>query len=211
MYKSIIDEIEAIDYDKYANVSSNEKLAIYASYVLKLKKIPLTFNYICIACFKLFPDKFYFDEEFKEYPHIEKLNRTILHLHTNKNSKLLVGSAKSGYEMTKAGEIVAVQVEADIFNSTGNTTNVKNKIVDSHKKGIIQDYNKLINSEYYRSKTFEEMDFDLDFVWGFFQVIPFTNLKYIEEYFLEIKRYSQIINDESCKMFCNLALSKLKF
>ena len=78
-FKETINAIEKIEYSKYASVSSNEKLCIYAAYYLEQRKVPLSFNYLCIATFKLFPDKFCVDEEFPEFPSVDRLNRTVLH------------------------------------------------------------------------------------------------------------------------------------
>ena len=211
MYKETINKLKPFKYSDYSNITSNEKLAIYACYQLLSKEIPLTFNYICIASFKLFPDKFYFDEEFKEYPHIEKLNRTILHLHNNKNSSLLIGSARNGYQMTKAGLIIAKQVELDITNKNKKVV-IKKTIVDDHKKGTIQSYEKMTKNDYYISFDIDnDFEIDLDFVWKYFDVIPFTNINYIKRELKELKTYSRYISDKKLSFFLSKILDKLNF
>ncbi|MBR6640974.1 MAG: hypothetical protein IKL08_02120, partial [Clostridia bacterium] len=79
-YREIINKLKPIEYSKYKDVTSNEKLMIYVASVLEKQNVPLTFNYICIATFKMFPDTFWCDEEFKEFPSIDRLNRTYMHL-----------------------------------------------------------------------------------------------------------------------------------
>ena len=67
-YINFIKKIDRINPQNYSNVSSREKLVVYAMYFLEKNDIPLLFNYICIASFKLFPERFHFGE-FKQYPH----------------------------------------------------------------------------------------------------------------------------------------------
>ena len=209
MYKEIIKNIKPFDYSQYVNISSNEKLAAYACYFLDKEGVPLTFSYICVACFMLFPDKFYFDEEFKEYPHIEKLNRTILHMHTNSNYRIIVGSVKRGYQLTKAGRILAKQIESDILNQEIDTKIDRQKIMDSYKKGVVQDYNKLLKSEFYRIDYATSKDIDFSLLWDFFQVIPYTQIGKIKKYFIDVKNYAKSVNDEVCVDFCENILLKI--
>ncbi|MDD2516259.1 MAG: hypothetical protein PHF26_03510, partial [Candidatus Gracilibacteria bacterium] len=96
--KNIVPEYKA---EIYTNVSSREKLVVYAMAYLENNKIPLLFNYICVATFKLFPEKFGFGE-FNEYPHIEMLNRTILHLRPRENN-YAEGSVRQEYKITELG------------------------------------------------------------------------------------------------------------
>jgi len=208
MYKDIIKNINAINFEKYASVSSNEKLVVYACKYMLENGIPLTFNYICVVSFKLFPDKFYFDDEFKEYPHIEKLNRTILHTHTSKTSNLLTGSAKTGYKITEAGKIVANQVESDI--NSGKIVSIKKTAVnDYHKKGTVQDYYKLINSTFYMEYVNKESNIELNNLWNYFQVIPFTKIKDIVEHLTILKNHAKSTGDETTIKFVENYLSLL--
>ena len=59
-YKDIINSLEPIEYSKYKDITSYEKLMIYVAKILEEKKVPLTFNYLCISAFKIFPDAFCF-------------------------------------------------------------------------------------------------------------------------------------------------------
>jgi hypothetical protein len=209
MNNIFIKDIEPIHYSQYKNISSNEKLATYACYYLYKNNIPLTFSYICMASFKLFPEKFYFDEEFKEFPHIEKLNRTILHLVTNKTSKSLTGSAREGYQLTKSGITQAKQIEADIINKKVDVTVENIKIVDMHKKGIVQDYTRLNSSEYFINFNPDVSEFQLDFLWNYFKIIPFTQISMIKSHFNNLLSYSESIEDLKTIRFVNSCLKKL--
>ena len=52
-YKEIINSYQAIDYSKYKDITSYEKLMLYVARELKKSKVPLTFNYLCVATFKI--------------------------------------------------------------------------------------------------------------------------------------------------------------
>ena len=98
-YSDQINNINSIPFEKYQTVSSREKLVVYTIKYLKEKNIPTSWNNICIASFKLFPEKFYFSEEFKMYPHIEMLNRTLLHLRP-KERNYATGGSRVKYVLT---------------------------------------------------------------------------------------------------------------
>jgi hypothetical protein len=200
MYRELIKSIKPYIFSQYKDISSNEKLAIYACFYLTERNIPLTFTHICVTSFLMFPEKFYFDDEYKEYPHIEKLNRTILHMVTNKSNKYLVGSAKTGYKITRNGLIVAKQVESDILGSVADKEVINTKVMDLHKKGHIQEYNKLINSDYYTSYSVDS-EVKLDFIWSFFMVIPYTQINKINRILTSIENYANSIDDQKCLNF----------
>ena len=149
-YKEIINKLKPFEYSKYKNISSNEKLMIYAAYELEKKHVPLTFNYICIASFKLFPEKFCCDEEFKEFPSVDRLNRTYMHLkYVKKGKPYLAGSVKDGYSITNFGKANALEVESIINNSVVDKS-IKAPVVDKHKKGYGKDYMDFIESDGYK-------------------------------------------------------------
>jgi len=148
-YKEIINNLEPFEYSKYRDITSNEKLMIYSAYVLEKKKVPLTFNYICITSFKLFPEKFCCDEEFKEFPSVDRLNRTMMHLkYVKKGKPYLAGSVEDGYTLTSFGKANAIEVES-IINNTEVDKTIKAPTVDKHKKGIGGDYLRLKESSDY--------------------------------------------------------------
>lgn len=178
-YSDLINKLKPIDNIEADRIygMSLESHVIYVMRYLKDNDIPLTFTYICVAAYKLFPEKFYLDEDYKEYPHIEKLNRTInMHLRP-KESGYATGSVKLGYELTKKGDevarIVGLQMKSNI------TVNINKKAVDSHKKSGINEYNRLIGSKAYSKWLNDNLD-DMD-IWDIYQVTPFTQSKMILE------------------------------
>ncbi len=195
-YKDIIEGIQAIPYSKYKSISSNEKLAVYAAYYLSENDVPLYFNYICIASFKFFPDKFCCDEEFKEYPSVDRLNRTLLHMHTNRSSAYLTGTVKNGFKITKLGRLVAKQV-SDEINNVVEDNNEKAPVVDLHKKGFIQEYTKFIESEFYKNFVENNM-INIDYLWKLYRVIPYSRVTAIKKDLDNVRARAQEIGDTNC-------------
>jgi len=196
-YKEIINNLEPFEYSKYRDITSNEKLMIYSAYVLEKKKVPLTFNYICITSFKLFPEKFCCDEEFKEFPSVDRLNRTMMHLkYVKKGKPYLAGSVEDGYTLTSFGKANAIEVES-IINNTEVDKTIKAPTVDKHKKGIGGDYLRLKESSDYNIYL-ETGKIDNMFIWKFYNVIPYTQIKFIKENLITIKQYAKESNDVKC-------------
>lgn len=193
-----IKSIRSVDYAKYSNVSSREKLVVYAISFLEENEIPLTFNNICIATFKLFPDKFYFSEEFKEYPHIEMLNRTILHLRP-KERNYATGSVRQNYALTNVGKEIAKQVELEIARGQHQAPAAK-KVMDSHKKTNVNDLNKIKNSTIFKSWN-ESGEIDAMEIWSFFDVTPFTRLPEIRQNISTTKKYAKDTEDAQAVKF----------
>lgn len=200
VYADLIKSLKPVPFDKYSAVSSREKLVVYTISYLKDKEIPLSFNNICIATFKLFPEKFYFSEEFSEFPHIEMLNRTILHLRPIERN-YAAGSVRSGYELTPLGEEVARQVKIQIEHGTSpSTTSVK--VMDPHKKTSENDLRKVIGSDAYKL-WLENSKVDEMKLWEFFGVTPYTQIEKNKSFVKETRDYAMSKGENKVVEFLN--------
>lgn len=208
-YKEIINSYQAIDYSKYKNITSYEKLMLYVARELKKSKVPLTFNYLCVATFKIFPDVFCIDEEFKEFPSVDRLNRTLMHLkYVKKGKPFLTGSTKDGYELTVLGNSVAEEVEAMINNTKIDKT-VRVKAVDAHKKGFSKEYLSFIDGVGYQNYLATQT-VDLMYIWEFYNVTPFTRIKHITENLKDVKAYAKEQKNGACVEYVDKVLERLK-
>ncbi len=183
--KDFINGIESFKYEKYSIVSSREKLLAFTIQFLVDNGISSTFNNLCIAAFKLFPEKFYFSEDFKEYPHIEMLNRTLLHLRP-KERNYAIGNSKIPYTLTDVGREIAYQVKNDMI--TDKVTNKVKQVMDPHKNESIKLLSKLKNSgilvKYDNGLGIS--DFDL---FDFFKVTPYTQEARIKVKLSKLEQY----------------------
>ncbi len=207
-YREIINNLQPINYSKYKDITSYEKLMIYAILMLERNKVPLTFNYICIATYKIFPDRFCFDEEFKEYPSGDRLNRTLMHLKYVKNGKPYVaGSVKTGYSITRLGYSIAEEVES-IINNTKLDETIKAPVVDQHKKGFGKDYTAFVSGDGYK-KYLETGIVDDMYVWEFYKRIPYTQIKSTKENLKDVLEYAKEKDDLKCQKFIEEVLKTL--
>lgn len=182
-YRDIINSIKPYGEEDAAKISSNEKLGAVCALYLTEKQVPLTFNYLCVAMFKMFPSVFYCDLDFKEYPSIDRLNRTLMHMTITKkkDESILQGSAKQGYVLTGFGEFVARQSLDILDGHVQSAIKVKvKKDADAHKEGPNKEYAFLVESELHQTykKTGEIPPFA---VWKLFKVTPFTQQSAIKK------------------------------
>ena len=171
-YKDIINAIQPFDYSKYKDITSYERLMLYTAVYLEKNNVPLTFNYLCVASFKFFPQALCIDEEFPEFPSVDRLNRTYMHLKYVKSGKpYIVGTQGNGFNLTPYGRALAKETES-IISNTKFDSSIKVPIVEKHKTGSLQDYTKFIASECF-IKFKETGLLDMNLVWKYFNVIRF--------------------------------------
>lgn len=207
-YKEIINDLKPIDYSKYKDITSYEKLMIFVAKKIEGKGVPLTFNYLCIAAFKIFPDVFCCDEEFREFPSVDRLNRTLMHLKYVKTGKpYITGSPKLGYSITKYGYMIAEEVET-LIGYTEINKNIEKPVIDKHKKGF-NDYSEFISGEGYKNylKTGEIDDM---YIWSFFKVTPYTQLKSTIKNLKDILSYAKEQKDEKCIKYIEQIIEIIK-
>ena len=201
-----IKQIQPIDFDKYASVSSREKLVAFAIGYLRDQKIQTSFNNVCIATFKLFPEKFYFSEEYPEYPHIEMLNRTLLHLRP-KERNYATGSARTDYILTELGEEIVRQVKLDI--QFGVKSTVIKKPMDTHKQTQVNEYLKLRSSQGFL--LFDSSgEISIDHIWSFYEVTPYTQIDKLKKKLEIIREYCKASNDDKCREYVDKLIKLLK-
>jgi len=191
--KEIIQDIKPFDYSQYKEITSYEKLMVFAVKFLSDNSIPLTFDYICVASYNFFPEVFCLNNEFKQHLSPDRLNRTYMHLKYQKINPYITGNQKEGFILTKFGKLVAEEV-ANIINNTKINPKVKRPIVDLYKSGEVQNYEKFVKSNLYilyeKSKKI-----DLNLLWEYKNVIPYTNLTQIKKDLIQLSKYSKDLNN----------------
>ena len=177
-YREIILSVPVFKPEQYAHIGAGDyKYGACAAYYLKQHDVPLTMNYLGIAMFKMFPDLFYCDEDFKEFPSLDRLNREIcMHMTITKKKEdaILAGSAKKGFQLTKYGEFLGKQVYDSIVSgsSSGVNTRVKEN-VDSHKEGPLKEYQDIKKSIFF-AEFCKTGQIAKNAVWKLYKVVPFT-------------------------------------
>ena len=192
--------------DAAQNISSREKLVAYTMLYLEKNNIPLLFNYICIATFKLFPDRFQFGE-FTEYPHIEMLNRTILHLRPKENN-YAEGSVRQEYRLTELGRHIANEVEKQL---KGEISSIKIKQItpiDAVKKNPTNDLKKVEQNKVFQSWDSGSAISEAD-LWDFFKVTPYSRIDYLKKEIRDIKISAKNLNNKNVFDFMSFIKKKI--
>lgn len=208
-YKDKINNLKEYDYSQYKDISSCEKLMAFVAYTLQQNGVPLTFNYLCISSFKMFPGKFCLDDEFKEFPSVDRLNRTYMHLkYVKKGKPYITGTQAEGYKLTTYGEAVAEEVGA-LLNNSKVDKRITAPPVDQHKKGVSKDYSAFKDSdgfkEFHISGTIDIMS-----VFEFYNVTPYTRIKMIKSNLNDIYSYATEFNDAELIEYVSKLIEILK-
>lgn len=210
-YREIILSIKPFKPEQYAHIKGDAKFGACTAYYLKQNNVPLTMNYLGIAMFKMFPDIFYCDEDFKEYPSLDRLNREIcmhMTITKNKNDAILAGSAKNGFQLTKYGEFLGKQIYDSIMQGNGNVEFVKKEMVDAHKEGPLKEYQEIKKSAFYLE--FEKTgQISKNAVWKLYKVVPFTQETTIRKKIKLAEAKAMECNDEQVLSFIAKLLLQL--
>lgn len=209
-FKDKINNLKPIEYKEHFKNLSFEKFMLYAALTLEEKEIPLTFSYLCIATYKLFPEKFWFDDEFTEYPAWEKLNRTYMHLKYVPKGKdpFLSWSIEKWYNLTnywrQQAKMAKAIIDWDEIQITAPRTKKNVKVKQWRWK-----YNSFLNSNRYK-KYDEKWEFDELWIYSFFWFSPFSQNEYIKNTLKTWKEYAKEDENIKCLQYIDKLLSMLQ-
>ncbi len=200
-------KIKEIDYDRYVDISSLEKLAAYAIKYLEDNNITTTWTNLVIATYYLFPRKFAISEEFIDFPNAERLNRTLMHLVPPKGRNYAIGSSKIDYVLTPLGRSVAEEVEVTI-NKEAVVKNRKQEVISAIKTTPMTSYTDIKESSEYKNYV-QSRDFSVDMIWTLYKVIPFTQQEKIMKKLISGLRFAQDAGDIECVEFIEKMMNSL--
>ena len=207
-YSEFIKKIKPFKFEEYSGISSREKMAVYTIFYLTNNNIPTTFDNVCVACYKFFPEEFKLSSDYPEYPDIAGLNRTLMHLRPSERN-LATGKPNTSYVLTEQGLALAKQVsdglEGKAFVSSRSVANHDiTKIKLSSKE-----YRDLVDSAIYKDYL-ENPNYSESIIWKLFKVIPFTRIDYLLGQCKKIKDYAKSIDDEACTNLISKIETSLK-
>lgn len=107
-YKKFLHSLEEFPEKQYKKMDL-DRLAIYSMALLSENNIPLYFDYIVIALFKLFPKKFSL-VNFEEYPDSDRVEKILLHLKP-RDRNWATGNVREGYCLTETGKEIVKQAK----------------------------------------------------------------------------------------------------
>ena len=198
-----ISAIKALEHGRYAAIEEKENLLTYTIQFLMKKGIESTFPYLCVASFKLFPEEFCLDEEFKNELDSHKVKKYTERL----LEKDFIKKKNDAFKLTKKGKDVAKDTSAAFYS--GDTKMDLDK--DDTRIGsddVSKNYTELQLSKQYSSYLVNKRA-DLKDLWSFFGVTPHTKTNKIQSYLEEINEYAKSIGDKPMIAFTETMLEDL--
>lgn len=188
--------IKAFPFDRYAGISSREKLVVYAIKYLTEQNIETTFDHVCITAFKFFPEEFKLSAEFPEFPDIAGLNRTLMHLRPE-DRDLATGKTNTNYKLTKKGQALANMVAEGLEKGVYTISESVVRHDEVKRKLDAKNYIEFINNQVYK-RYLSDNQYNLSLIWQMFEVIPFTNLEKLLAQLKNIIAIAESKNDAPC-------------
>jgi len=212
-YKKFIKALKPFRGKQYENITQDQ-LAIFTMRFLEQKKIPLYFEYIGIAMFKLFPQKFSLIT-FKEYPDLYRISNLLrLHLRPTERN-WAIGNIKTNFSITALGKEVAKETEKMLYNPDLQKKVLNKKKESKRIKSIEGDIDEIINSSLFKKwkerkeeKKEEISEFE---ILSFLGVMSFTKKEIIKKRILKLKDICRNTKNKEALFFMNYIISLLKF
>lgn len=196
-YKSFILKLKSSKHQIYKNIDL-DRLAVFVMDFLESKGIPLYYEYIAIALFKMFPEKFSLIT-FKEYPDMNRI-ADVLQLNLNPTHRnWAVGNIKHQFRLTPLGKEIVSQVKMMMANPEKQKDLRKN--INPRMKSIEGDIEEILNSSLYKKwKDGKEQINEFEIL-PFLGVMSFTKIDVIQKRILRLKDICKNAKNLEAKMF----------
>ena len=123
-YKKTVKSLKPYKEGQYKNIIQDQ-LAIFTMDLLEKKGIPLYFEYIGVALFKLFPKKFALIT-FKEFPDLYRISNMLRLRLRPSDRNWAVGNIKTNFSITPLGKEIAKETER-LLNNPELQKNIRTK------------------------------------------------------------------------------------
>jgi hypothetical protein len=188
------------DFQKYKHIDLNSLLVFVIDFLEK-NDIPLSFENICVATFKMFPKKFSL-MDYEEFPDATRVNRVLLHLRP-KYENLVDGNVKTGFTLTEKGKL-RVQTTKDLLEQKGQSENKETRPKLEEKQ--IEEIKNSIAFNKFKQKKFEEVQ--IEDIYGFLLATPYTPKKDIRKFLNTIISIAEDKNDADILNFLKIVKEK---
>lgn len=205
-YKEFILNLKKLASEKYRNIDL-DRLAVYVISILEENNIPLYYEYIGVALFKMFPDKFAL-MTFKEYPDMNRI-ADVLQLNLNPTHRnWAIGNIKNGFRLTAAGKQIVGQVDGMLKNPGEQK---KMKLTRSPRMKSIQfDMEEILKSPIYSKWKNNKSDINEFDVLSLLGVMSFTDKIIIKKRINDLKGMATNTESREVSEFINYITNFLK-
>ncbi len=196
-FKDYLSGLEAFPIEKYKKMDL-DRLAVYTLSILQENDIPLYFDYVVVALFKLFPQKFSL-VNFEEYPDADRVEKVLLHLKP-RDRNWATGTVKGGYVLTETGIEVAKQTRELLKHPEMQKSPKLSHIVrTASPENEIEEVRRSELYEKWSAKSKNKIgEYD---IWAFLHAVPYTPKSLLRKYLRELKQSAGEINDREILKF----------
>ena len=178
-YKKVVKKLKPYRESQYKNIVQDQ-LAIFTMDLLEKKGVPLYFEYISVALFKLFPGKFSLIT-FKEFPDLYRISNMLRLRLRPSGRNWAVGNIKTNFSITPLGRKMARETER-LLNNPNQQKNIRTKKDEKKRiKSIQGDVEEILSSDLFKKwKDGEEKINEFE-VLSFLGVMSFTKMDIIQK------------------------------
>ena len=177
-----------------------DRLVVYTLFILEKNKVPLYFDYIAVALFRLFPKKFSM-ANFKQYPDTNRMSKSLRRLADPKRKNWAKGSIENGFYLTEAGKEIAVQVSELLKSPIKQKKPLRPIVKKSRGRSPNDDIKEIEDSELYHKwlqKNYQISDYE---VLSFLKAVPYTPKDLLLGYLEQIKKSSVTVGNRKVSKF----------
>lgn len=176
-----------------------DRLIVYVLFLLEQKKVPLYFDYIAVASFKLFPKKFSM-ANFKQYPDTNRISKALRRLVDPKRKNWAKGSIEHGFSLTEAGKEMAIQVSELLKKPTRQKKRLP-IVTRSRGRSPKDDIEEIEKSEIFQKwlqKNYQINDYE---VLSFLSAMPYTPKELLCQYLEQLTQSAATVKNKTVSIF----------
>ncbi|MDD5566583.1 MAG: hypothetical protein PHH01_00070 [Patescibacteria group bacterium] len=171
-FKNKVLYISSITEEYYKNFDL-DRLAAYALFLLEKNKVPLYFDYITVALFRLFPKKFAM-ANFEQYPDTNRISKSLRRLADHIRKNWANGNIENGFSLTEAGREIALRVEESLLNPKKQIKQIAPIVTRTRGRSPKDDVNDVIKSDLYQRWIKHDKSMTNYEVLSFLRAVPYT-------------------------------------
>lgn len=205
-YKQFVLDFKKADPKIYKNIDL-DRLAVYVINILEKNNIPLYYEYIGVALFKMFPEKFAL-LTFKEYPDMNRI-ADVLQLNLNPTHRnWAIGNIKNGFMLTAAGRQIVDQADDMLRNPDAQKILKPAKL--PRMKSIQFEISEILKSPIYNKWKNNKNDINEFDILSFLGVMSFTSKLIIKKRVNDLKGMAINTSSKEVTEFINYIGNFLK-
>jgi len=200
-YKKTVKDLKPYKEEQYKNIIQDQ-LAIFTMDLLEKKGVPLYFEYIGVALFKLFPKKFALIT-FREFPDLYRISNMLRLRLRPSGRNWAVGNIKTNFSMTPLGKEIAKETE-QLLNNPERQKNIRTKKDESKRiKSIQGDVSEILDSKLFQKWSEKKEKINEFEILPFLGVMSFTKMDVIQKRISRLRDICKNTKNSKAEAFIN--------